>query len=247
MSRRRLDMQRSALHHHRQVGKELIPPFKRLSPEPEQIFWSRDLLPEFLWIDALMQEYPQDAAVRTFNDFLSRADRFNSDPQHILDGTVSAFGLIPKARREDFILGLRSELNLVVDKPLGHLLSIYPDCPMRWMALKLTPEKADSSVTRIRAAVGRLMPGKDPYTSLCRALPLNRFFAHDKIMISSHLTETIEAIERYPYGDRDRAETFARTTHNMYLMKLAEENPNTFSWAESFWNGNRTIAPCSYE
>ena len=247
MPPRRLNLQRSALHHHRQIGKELIPPFNRLSPEPEQIFWSRDLLPEFLWIDGLVQEYSPGAAPKVFNEFLSKADRFNPDSRHILDGTVSAFRLIPVERREAFTAELQADLNLAVLGPLGHVLGLYSDCPMRWMASKLMPDDTDSAITKIRAAVMRLFAGKDSYSAYCRALPLNRFFAHNKVFISSHLTETIEAIKNYPYGDRDRAETFARTTHNMMLMERAKEDPNAFSWARSFWNDNMVMVPCSYE
>jgi hypothetical protein len=48
---------RSALEHHKQVGKELITPFQQIGTPMEQVFWVRDLLPEFLWIDSVLSNY----------------------------------------------------------------------------------------------------------------------------------------------------------------------------------------------
>jgi hypothetical protein len=212
----------------------------------EQIFWLRDLLPEFLWIDALVLEYGKPGANRILNDFLTDADRFNSHSKQILDGTIGAFRLIAEDQRHAFAQELAAKITVAVARPLRHVLTLYPDCPMRWMALE-QPTDRDGAIVAVRDAVARLFPGKDPYAGFCRALPLNRFFAHQKVHISSKLKETIEAIEKYPHGDRYRAETFARTIHNMTLMRQAEEAPDTFAWARSFWNYSRTIVSCVYE
>ena len=101
-------------------------------------------------------------------------------------------------------------------------------------------------VDRLRCAVERLFAGKAEYAAFCRTLPLNRFFANDKIRISSNLTELIKALEEYPQGDRHHVEAFARNTHNISLMQHARENPDLFGWARSFWNRNLLLAPCIY-
>ena len=242
----KLNIQRSALGNHKRVGKELIPPFQQIGPEMEQIFWLRDLLPEFLWIDALVQEYDQPAAVQIFNDFLAAADRFNSHPTEILDGTIGTFRFISEERRHAFVEEVGAKIDFAVVRPLGYVLSLYSDCPMTWMAPRPSVDR-DASIAAVRSAYLRLFAGKEPHAGFCRALPLNRFFAHNKVRIFSHLKETIEAIKNYPYGDKGRAETFARTTHNMILMNRAQKDPDTFSWARLFWNSNRTIVPCVYE
>ncbi len=244
MSAKKLNLRRSALEHHKQIGKELIPPFQQIGPSMEQIFWLRDLLPEFLWIDALVHDHGQPAANRILNDFLTDADRFNSHPKEILDGTIGAFRFIAEGDRRAFVEELAVKIAGAVARPLRHILSLYPDCPMKWMAHDQSAEDRDSSIAAVRDAVGRLFAGKEPHAGFCRALPLNRFFAHNKLCISSDLTDTIEAIKNYPHGDKYRAETFARTTHNMALVHRAKEDPDTFAWARSFWNSNRTIVPC---
>jgi len=246
MAAKKLKLQRAALEDHEQVGKELVPPFLRIGAPTEQIFWWRDLLPEFLWIDSLVQKYSEAAAVRVFGDFLSAADQFNAHPKNILDGTVSAFRFIDQNRRRTLLEKLEDPIAVAVLRPFGHVLSGYPQCPMAWMATGLDADR-NSSIASVRNAVVRLFPGKDPHAAFCRALPLHRLLAHNKILISSNLTETIDAIKSYPHGDKYRAETFARSTHGSLLMQLAKEDPSTLAWSRSFWNSNLTITPCTYE
>ncbi len=245
MSTKKLDLQRSALEHHKQIRKELVPPFQQIGPPMKQVFWPRDLLPEFLWIDALVHEYGRAATNEILNDFLTGADRFNSHPKVILDGTIGAFRFIPEGDRPAFVRELIAKIDIAVARPLRHVLSLYPDCPMKWIAPNQAADR-ELSIVAVRDAIGRLLPGKEPHAGFCRALPLNRFLAHNKVHIASHLTETIEALKSYPRGDNYRAETFARATHNIELMNRAKEDPNTFAWARSFWNSNLTIVPCVF-
>ena len=243
----KIDFQRSGLEHHKQFGKELVPPFQQIGPGMEQIFWPRDLLPEFLWIDSLVQEYGQPAAVQVFSEFLSAADRFNSHPKEVLDGTIGAFRLIATETRQAFVGDLPELIQMAVIQPFRFVLSLYPECPMKWMTPESTWSDRESSVRAVREAVLRLVEGKEPYAGFCRALPLHRLLAHQKLYISSELTDTIEAIKKYPHGDKYRAETFARTSHSMFIMQRAREDPQTFAWARYFWNSNRTIVPCVYD
>jgi hypothetical protein len=245
MAAKKLDLRRSGLEDHKQIGKELIPPFQQIGPPMEQVFWLRDLLPEFLWIDALVHEHGKASANQILNEFLTDADRFNSHPKEILDGTIGAFRFIAEEQRNAFVEELAEKINSAIARPLRYVISLYPHCPIRWMT---TPDQSldrELAIAAIREAVRRLFDGKEPHAGFCRALPLNRFFAHGKVHISSHLTDTIEAIKNYPNGDKYRAETFARTMHNMTLMNRAKEDPETFAWARSFWNSSRTVVPCA--
>lgn len=246
MSHRKLNLQRAALEDHRRVGKELLPPFQQLHLPPEQLFWWRDWLPEFLWIDAIVHAHGERGAVHVFSSFLSAADRFNPDANEILDGTISAFRLIAEDARKSLLRELADSLAVAVLRPFGDVLLLYPDCPMAWM---VTGESQNLSraVAGIRESVLRLVPGKDAHAGFCRALPLHRLFAHKKVKISAALKDTIEAIRTYPEGDRYRAESFARNVHNSMLAKRAREDPHALDWPRSFWRSNLSLVPCAYE
>jgi hypothetical protein len=246
MTRRKLNLQRAALEEHKRLGKNLLPPFRQFNPSPEQVFWCRDLLPEFLWIDSLVHTYGEAGAAHLFGAFISAADHFNLNASEILDGTISSFRLIGADGRDRFLEELPELITDAVRMPFGSVLSIYPECPMAWMGVgkDRRPQHADADT--IRSAIQRLLPGKDSHAGFCRALPLHRLLAHGKVKIFANLTDTIEAIKTYPHGDRYRAETFARSLHNQILMKRAKDDPAALQWSRSFWNANLSLAPCVY-
>jgi hypothetical protein len=244
MAAKKVKLQRAALEHHQQVGKELVPPFLRIGGPIEQVFWWRDLLPEFLWIDSLVQTYGEAPAVRVFSDFLSAADRFNTHPKDILDGTVSAFRFIAEDKRQTMREASQDLIAAAVLRPFGHVLSLYSQCPMAWMAIRLDADR-NSSIESVRDAVVRLFPGKDPHAGFCRALPLHRLLTHHKIRISSDLAETIDAIKSYPQGDRYRAETFARTNSHSKGMGSGRRSSTSCSFVScSTRDQLKTLATC---
>jgi len=228
----------------KRFGRELTPPMQQIPANSEQAFWLRNLLPEFFWIDALIQEYGESEASEIFNDFLAAADRFNPHPSAILDGTVSAFMLIPEGRRQAFTEELREEIDLAVSRPFGHVLLLFPKCPISWMAPAPSVDR-NASIAKVRESVLRLFRGDDLYAGTCRALPLGRLLAHRKTQIPSALEETIEAIRTYPRTDRFIAEAYVQSIHAATLRQLAEDGPNTFAWGTSFWNADLSIAPFS--
>jgi hypothetical protein len=126
------------------------------------------------------------------------------------------------------------------------MLGLYSDCPMAWLSTKACPDH-EAAVSQVRDAVVRLLPGKDDHTGFCRALPLHRMFAHNKVFIVDTMTELADAIEQYPYGDRWRVESFARQAHDTMFMQKAAEEPQRLDWSRGFWNSNLSIAPCLYE
>jgi hypothetical protein len=245
MARKKLNLHRSSLEDHAVQKKELVPPFLRMGTPTEQIFWTRDLLPHFLWIDSLVSMFGRAAAVQVFREFLSAADQFNSDDKEILDGTIGAFELIPNGRRATFLADLKVEIEYAVTRPFGSILSLYPACPMYWM-IKVESLDRNASIADARSAVNRLSPGKDEHCGFCRTLPIARLFAHKKLFISSDMKELADALDSYPNGDRYHVEAFARSVHNS-LMLHREEKTIWQSWSKTFWQANRELVPCRYE
>ena len=246
MSGRKLNLQRAALEEHKRLGKNLLPPFRQLYPSPEQVFWWRDFLPEFLWIDSLVHTHGEAGAAHLFGAFVSAADHFNLKAGEILDGTISSFRLIGPDGRERFLAELSELITDAVRLPFCSFLSVYPDCPMAWMEVGKARRPQHADAAPIRLAIQRLLPGKDSHAGFCRALPLHRLLAHGKVKIFANLTDTIEAIKTYPHGDRYRAESFARNVHNQILIKRAKDDPSALHWCRSFWNANLSLAPCVY-
>jgi hypothetical protein len=236
---------RSRLDAHQRIGKELISPFNKSPISPTQIFWWRDMLPEFLWLDSLVHTYGEPMAVGVFAEFMGTADRFNPHNEEILDGTVSAFSLVPEDRRPAFCQELSAQLKAAVLMPFGDVMSLYPQCPMSWIAEGVPAgEERESCVVKAREAVLRLMPGKSNHPGLCRTLPLHRLLAHQRVFILDTLTDLIEALRLYPNGDRRRVESYARQLHQSLWIQRLEKEPQLLNWSRYYWRTNLSIAQC---
>ena len=90
----------SKIKDYKRDKKTLTPPFGQINMT--QVFWHRDMLPEFLWIDSLVAYYGESGAPDYYNRLLSVLDEYHKG-EPILVGMVSDFGLIAKEDRETII------------------------------------------------------------------------------------------------------------------------------------------------
>ena len=103
----------------------------------QQVIWDKELLPEFLWIDALARAYNNKRIWwKIFTKFMDTIDEYIEE-EVLVNGTISDFGKIPPKARDDI---LKEKYDLIIRdfaEPIGRVLSLYPECPARW----LIPEK----------------------------------------------------------------------------------------------------------
>ncbi len=233
----------SKIKDYKRDKKTLTPPFGQL--KMIQVMWHKDMLPDFLWIDSLIAFYGEMGAPIYYNHLLDVLDKYHSG-EPILTGMISEFSLIPEKDREEIISKNKFLIEDTIINPFSHIIRLYPECPMSWLldGADLTPQDNGDAIEDAKRAVKRLFPAKDSHGGFVRALPLSRFFKHNKVFITSKLTELVKSIEEYPNGDRHHAESFARTTHNMYYGQERSKNPDLAKWSEYFWKINYTISKC---
>lgn len=233
----------SKMGDYKRSKKVLVPPLGQINMS--QIFWHKEMLPDFLWIDSLVVFYGEMAASNYFNRVLDVLDNYyRAEP--ILTGMISDFNLIDDKIRKEVLTTNKFLIEDAVIKPFGDIIRLYPECPMAWMleAVTLPVLNVINTVEEAKKAVMRLYPAKDSHGGFVRALSLNRFFKHNKIKISSKMKDVITSIENYPNGDRYRAESFARTVVNTYYLQEREKDPDLGKWSKYFWFHNFKISKC---
>lgn len=233
----------SKIKDYKRDKKLLTPPFGQINID--QVMWHKEMLPDFLWIDSLVVFYGDIVASEYYNRLLDVLDEFHKiDP--ILTGTISDFGLIKIEDRPEILKANKYLIEDTILNPFGNIIRLYPKCPMFWLLGNTTSNKLNipDTIEDAKSAVKRLFPAKDNHSGLVRALPLNRFFKHNKLHITSNMKDTIKSIEEYPRGDRYRAESFARSILNMFYMQEHEKNPDLSKWSEYFWTYNFKISKC---
>jgi hypothetical protein len=72
-------------------------------------------------------------------------------------------------------------------------------------------------------------------------------FVHKRLFIVNTLTELIEAISKYPLGDRWRVESFARTTISPLIIQRAQKDVSALDWSRYFWRTNMSLVECRDE
>ena len=234
---------------HRKKGKTLTTQLGAMS-NVQQMIWDKNMLPEFLWIDALARSY-NDKPIwwRAFTNFMDAVDA-QIDDDLLVTGTISDFGKIPDEAREVI---LKEQYDLVVAnfaEPVGRTLSLYPECPARWLIPRDWRDQnrvdPDVELKKLSDALGRLYPAKDDYCSLLRMFPFQRIVKKGKIRVPS---EMVDMLAKYPdgldEGDRFLVESLARQSLNMVLHNPEDKNDD-FQWAKHFWRQNHNLSVCMY-
>jgi hypothetical protein len=91
-----------------------------------------------------------------------------------------------------------------------------------------------------------MLPGKDLVAGNIRAVPLNRFFKHNKIRLQRGM-KVVELLPKYPTGCSDdekyRVQQFARMITNMHYQRNGLYKNR--AWPKYFWRHNYDLVPCS--
>jgi hypothetical protein len=119
----------SGLREHRREKKILAPPFNQL-PGLQQANWSRDDLPDFLWLAAIVAEMRDIAAAHEPLDILDELVPGGLDP---LDGRLTRFEACSPELRSELRAALSARTEWALPDGLGHGLALYPEAPGAWL------------------------------------------------------------------------------------------------------------------
>lgn len=223
---------------------KLSPPLASL--QVSLIDWSRDLLPEHLWLDFLKQDFGPSTWVQ-FNKLLDPLQKLVGE-KLVVTGLISSFASVPEASRRAF---LDKNYDLVLDafyRPVGYLLKFYPLCPAAWLcddcfAGEVPAPSREELADKLSASVIRLLSGKDPYVGDLRTLPYSRWVKSGRLHLP-HGFPLVDVMVRYPDGcsddERRAVQQHARATMNAMLgMDSAQ-----WTWARDFWCHNHSVVSC---
>ncbi len=241
----------SSIKEHKMIGKHLIPPLGNIDLKP--MIWDKDLLPEFLWIDALSQSFGSESVHTKFYHFLDTIESYIDVKDFYLIGFISDFTKINQDKRE---LILEKEEDLIKElfiEQIGNVLSLYPNCPALWLIpenwLDDFKKSKEEILNSLKETVIRLYKAKDDYCAHIRVLPLGRLLKHRKLMFPSDM-EQIRLLPKYSkYLNDDEkkiCQSMARTITNIVIQFEIMNGERNFNWSKHFWNNNFDLTPCLY-
>jgi hypothetical protein len=231
---------------HSRDKTKLSPPLADY-PALTMIDWSRDLLPEHLWIDLLTQHFGPSTWAAQFNRLMDPLQKL-VDEKIVVTGLISSFAAIPESARRGF---LDENYSLVLDtfyRPAGYLLKSYFSCPAAWLcddrfSGEVPNPGQDELAEKLTDSVVRLMPGKDPYVGHLRVLPYSRWVKSGRLHLPYGFP-LVDVMVRYPDGCTDaekrEVQQHARTTMNAMLRMDA----TNWTWARDVWRRNHDLVQC---
>ena len=156
----------------------------------DMIEWERDLMPEHIWIDLLAEEYKTLNWFKIYSDFLDKLDNcLETQPKTPLLGVISDFSVPTNKEKEKFVIKNKDFIYEAFFKPVGRILSLYPENPASWLVLEewKAQEKInfETELTKLAKSLSRLIQAKDLHAGHIRALLLNRLFKYNKLYLPS--------------------------------------------------------------
>ncbi len=235
----------TSLKEHKQVDSHLEGLFSKMNMQP--LDWQKDILPEHLWIGGLAEEYGIDEVHKTFNDFMDVFDSYFPEEGNAL-GLITDFGLMPLEIRDKFCNDNETIIYDLFYKPIGRILSFYPDNPASWLINKVSNDtfiNPEIELKKLRAIVYKLFKGKDYYTGHIRLLPFSRIIKHGKLHVPYGMP-VVELLSKYPHecneDQKSQVQFLARTTVNLIFM-MNDLYTNS-EWQKYFWRHNYDLSVC---
>lgn len=235
----------SPISKHKSDGRTLrtMPVDMKVDP----IDWERDLMPEHIWIDLLAEEYKDKLWHKIYEHFLDELDAVGGGIH--LFGLISDFGMVPKEAREKFILSRKELIYEAFYKPIGGILSLYPDNPASWMILDehKGSEKIsfETELARLANSLKRLIKAKDLYAGNIRMMPFTRVIKHGLVKMPFD-EKMIDMLTRYP--DRcTEEERYSVQQHARVIMNSQYMINDIYQkkvWPKYFWRHNYNLVPC---
>jgi Family of unknown function (DUF5677) len=228
---------------HKRDRKKLVTPMNAL-PNMRPTDWVADLLPELLWVAAMLREY--DEPVAAWN-VLEALEPFVDEPW-ALDGHMSAFALVPEDRRPEALEALDERGVPALPDSFGHALSLYPDCPAAWLyarwSTRNTPD-IDHGIGYLKGLVADNFAWRTEPATRLRLVTIGRLVHHSRIRVSPDWLET-SYIPRYPGGltddERRAAESEIRAMYG--ALHAASDMHEDTEWSRYFWRQSYRVSVC---
>lgn len=213
--------------------------------------WARDLLPEHLWIAAIVECFGRERAHLFYYKFMNAIDEVWPEKDSVALGLISDFGAIHEDARDQLWKDHESLLVECFHHPIGRILTFYPENPAHWLVRDDLVEEGghvdpDTELARLRYLVKQLYPRRGEWASAVQALSFGRLLQHGKVQFGDGVADLIPLLEKYPADctDEERAKVESMARSLMSGMYMRERRYKHRHWPKYFWRHNLDLAVC---
>jgi hypothetical protein len=208
--------------------------------------WHREMLPDFLWLAAMLG---RRSAWRAAYEPLDVLDEFVPDGRRILDGRLSSFALVPEDQRAAAREALQRRAPNGLPSDLGHMFALYPTCPARWLYEDWLEGHEPDTQRGLEVARSLVAEHTDKFgvrETRLRMAAISRHVTHRRIRHPGG--ELMDMVPKYPgrltESDQRTVESMIRAMWGALFGMEVDEDPSVLDWPREFWTRNRELAPC---
>ncbi len=249
------------LSDHQKIGSKLVPLWPLLFPS-EDVRWSGHIIPELLWLGLLNEHHRwQRGAALSLELAQSTAQVIGVDPREFQKkfgqgpkqwfATTSSYLTLSELERRDLVASLNPTTLNQIREGLLPLVTLYPECPLRFLFEGLVLEAAGVDLEKFKRVVAAHYD-KEGVTAV-RALTNAVYiaFCTNKLRVivsddgkapTDPKLRNFPAVEEYPNTEESRivASEVRGTVFTLFETNHSE-------WSDYFWNRGLEIEPCDYE
>ncbi len=237
--------QRRALADHRQDGKRFIPPLLQ-HLQLAEVSWTRDLLPEVLWLAVLTESYGLARGAALALSVSIAAAGAEGGQSDLLPCFTSFYASLEDESRVRIVESLGSTSDLDdIRVSLRNLLGLYPECPLGFLLGTEVPQLEDpaQATAQIKGLIAQLLDRESQAATFAQANAIYVAFVVGGLVVAEGLAlANFPAIAEYPNTEEsERVASSTRAALNTFAAK-----PPGGAWTRHFWNRGLELEGCEF-
>jgi Family of unknown function (DUF5677) len=232
---------RPVLGDHVAVKRKLVPPFvHKAGSTLFQYSWTRQLVPEAIWIVLLIDRYGFEPACRLCLALVQAVLEVSKDDSNPPFLSLSTFATLTAAQQTEVLHGLAPATLDALQVGLSPLAAIVPDHPLSFLGAKDGPE--ESVEARFPNVLNECYDRNSRLAVLSMAAAERLAIEQGKLHVAEHLIDDLiarfEVIGDYP-----------DTAAPMLFMTPAPDShvfESNSKWVRVFWEGVAGFGPCIF-
>ncbi len=238
------------LRDHVAVKRKLIPPFvHKLGTKLTQYSWTRQLVPEALWIGLVVEHCGYEAARGHCRNFSRAVCAWTDAKPRPMFVKFSSFASLSEDEKVGVVGALNAATLTALRESLVALTDIAPHHPLAFLGPAGVVAKKQS---RLPEVLREFYDRNGRVAVLSMALGYDLALDQGKVHIAPHLVDGFQkafrAIERYPETEEaNRAAGMFRAGASSLFMGMKLDGggfEDEAPWVEQFWNHVAGFGPC---
>lgn len=240
--------QARVLADHTRVGKRFVPPLMQLGPF-EEVSWSVELIPEFLWLGLLNEKLGIKRGAEVGLSIAKAAvQAAGRSKKKVWFGPISSFGSLGKAAQAYLIRTLNTTGALdTARSALSPMIALYPDCPLGFIDQDAQRVCRDDLKATVQNQIASMRDRSSHHATMVQANSIYIAFVTGvlKVFKGSSLAQ-FPAIEQYPSTEESKIVASAlRAGINGMFGPL--DRVRSKAWVSHFWRRGFEIDGCAFE